>query len=325
MSNKDKLKIANVQFEMAENDKAANLAKMNYFIDEARKQEVDVIAFPEMCTLGYHFLTQAPKEVILDIAEPVDGPIFEQMHQRAKETGMAILYGILESGDNGEEIAYNTYVVVGPEGLIHSYRKVHAFENTYIAQGDKLETFEMFGWTCGILICYDNNLPENTRVLALEGADIVFAPHQTGGFDIEKAGMGRIPLELWEKRYDNPQAMRQAIMGPKGYQWITKWLPCRSYDNNVFYVFSNGVGIDGPEVRVGCNMIIDPEGIILAETTEAEDDMVIAVLPKSARQGTLAGSHVMARRPSLYAKITEPIEEIDTRNVRNMVSGENIV
>ncbi|NRA40550.1 MAG: hypothetical protein HRU15_20565 [Planctomycetes bacterium] len=322
MTVKERLKVANVQFEMAENDKAVNLATMNKFIDLAHAQGADVVAFPEMCTLGYHFLTQSSKETILDIAEAVDGPIFEQMHARAKETGMAILYGILEKGD---DVAYNTHVVVSPEGLVHSYRKVHAFENTYIAQGDKLSCFDLFGWRCGILICYDNNLPENTRVLALEGAEIIFAPHQTGGFDIEKAGMGRIPLDLWKNRYENPQAMRQAITGPKGYQWLTKWLPCRSYDNNVFYVFSNGVGIDGPEVRVGCNMIIDPEGIILAETTEAEDDMCIAVLPKSARINTLAGSHVMARRPSLYAKITEPIEEIDTRDVRNMVSGENII
>ena len=322
MSVKESLKVANVQFEMAENDKAANLEKMYRFIDEAHKQDADLIVFPEMCTLGYHFLTQAPKETILDIAEPVEGELFQALHKKAQETGLVILYGMLELGD---DIAYNTYVVIGPEGLIHSYRKVHAFENTYIAQGDCLETFEVHGWTCGILICYDNNLPENTRVLALKGAEIVFAPHQTGGFDIEKAGMGRISLDLWNKRFENPQAMRQAIMGPKGYQWITKWLPCRSYDNNLFYVFSNGVGIDGPEVRVGCNMIIDPEGIILSETTEAADDMIVAVLPKAARNGTLAGSHVMARRPSLYESIVEPVEEIDTRAVRNMVSGENII
>ena len=143
MATKEKLKIVNVQFEMAENDKAANLAKMNHFIDEARKQEADVVAFPEMCTLGYHFLTQSSKETILDVAERVDGPIFEQMHALDKETGMAILYGILEKGD---DVAYNTHVVVSPEGLVHSYRKVHAFENTYIAQGDKLSCFDLFGW-----------------------------------------------------------------------------------------------------------------------------------------------------------------------------------
>lgn len=322
MECKQALKIANVQFEMVENDKQANLNKMFAFIEEAQKQDADVIAFPEMCTLGYHFLTQATKDTLLEIAEPVNGPLFQALHEKARETGLVILYGMLELGD---EVAYNTYVVLGPDGLIHSYRKVHAFENTYIAQGDVLETFELYGWTCGILICYDNNLPENTRVLALKGAEIVFAPHQTGGFDIERAGMGRIALELWDQRFANPQAMRQAILGPKGYQWITKWLPCRAYDNNLYYVFSNGVGIDGPEVRVGCNMIIDPEGIILSETTEANDDMIVAVLPKSGRVGTLSGSHVMARRPSLYDAITDPIEEIDTRQVRNMVSGETIV
>jgi predicted amidohydrolase len=118
--------------------------------------------------------------------------------------------------------------------------------------------------------------------------------------------------------------MRQAILGPKGYEWIRKWLPSRSYDNNVYTVFANGVGIDGPEVRVGCSMILDPEGIILSETTEAGDGMIMATACKEALKGTLAGSHVAARRPSLYGKIVEPIEEVDTREVRNRMSGETI-
>jgi len=111
-----------------------------------------------------------------------------------------------------------------------------------ILQGEKLETFELLGWTCGILTCYDNDLPENTRVLALKGAEIVFAPHQTGGFDIRRAGMGRIPLKPWRRRHVDPAAIRQAIMGPKGYEWIVKWLPSRSHDNNVYTVFANGGG-----------------------------------------------------------------------------------
>jgi predicted amidohydrolase len=317
------LKVAAVQFEMAQNDKRKNLATMARFIDDAKKQEVDVIAFPELCTAGYHHLTSSSKRRLLAIAESAeDGPTVRFFHKKARATGLTILFGMLERGDG--DAMFNTYVVVTPRGLLFKHRKVHAFENSAIRQGDRLDTFELHGWRCGILICYDNNIPENNRVLALKGAEIIFAPHQTGGFDIPRAGMGRIPLELWRRRHDDPVPMRQAILGPKGREWIVKWLPCRSYDNNIYTVFANGVGIDGPEIRTGNSMIIDPEGIILAETTEADNAMVVATLSKSARVGTLSGSHVMARRPKLYGKIVEPTKEVDTRTIRNLVSGEKI-
>jgi len=320
---KPQLTVAAVQFEMAENDKGKNLATMARFVALAKQRQADVVAFPELCTTGYHFLTTLGAKAIWKVGENVrTGPTVRFFHRLAKKHDITILFGVLEAAEGGA--MYNTYVVVTPAGPIFSHRKVHAFENSAIKQGDKLELFELHGWKCGILICYDNNLPENNRVLALKGAEIIFAPHQTGGFDIERAGMGRIPLKLWRERHENPVPLRQAILGPKGYAWLTKWLPSRSYDNNVYTVFANGVGIDGPEVRVGCSMILDPEGIILAETTAAEDDLVVATLAKSALQNTLALSHVLARRPRLYGKICEPAPEVDTRTIRNRISGEKI-
>jgi predicted amidohydrolase len=320
---KKQLQVAAVQFEMAQNNKARNLSTMKRFVMEARQRKVDVVLFPELCTTGYHFLTGLGRKALWKIAEDVrHGPTVRFVHQLAKHNRMTILFGMLEGAEDGA--MYNTCVVVTPDGPIFRHRKVHAFENSAIHQGDRLELFDLHGWRCGILICYDNNLPENNRVLALRGAEIIFAPHQTGGFDIQRAGMGRIPLKLWRERHENPVPMRQAILGPKGYEWITKWLPSRSYDNGVYTVFANGVGIDGPEVRVGCSMIIDPEGIIVAETTAAEDDMVVATLSKSALQNTLSRSHVAARRPSLYGEICRPIHESDTRTIRNRISGEKI-
>lgn len=320
---KDVLKIAAVQFEMAQNDKKKNLTVMGRFIESAAQEGADMIAFPELCTSGYHFLTQSSRATLLTIAERTDsGPTFRFMHACARRLGITILFGMLEKDDRGH--MFNTYVVIGPKGLLFQHRKVHAFENSAISQGDRLEVFRFKGWTMGCLICYDNNIPENNRVLALRGADLIFAPHQTGGFDIERCGMGRIPLALWTHRHRDPVPMRQAILGPKCREWLLKWLPSRSYDNNVYTIFTNGIGIDGPEVRPGCAMIIDPEGMVIAETTEAEEAMIMATVRKSARQGTLAGSHVLARRPSLYAKIAEPVQERSTREIRNTVSGETI-
>jgi len=216
-------------------------------------------------------------------------------------------------------------VVLTPEdGNVFQHRKVHAFENSAISQGDRLDVFELFGWTMGILICYDNNLPENTRILCLKGAEVIFAPHQTGGFDLGSAGMGRIDLDLWRRRTSDPRAVRLAFDGPKGREWIMKWLPSRAYDNNLYLVYTNGVGIDDNEVRPGGAMVIDPEGIVIEETRALGDDMVIADLCKSARVGTVASGNVASRRPSLYGKLAEPAEEKSTRDIRNSLTGHTI-
>ena len=116
------------------------------------------------------------------------------------------------------------------------------------------------------------------------------------------------------------------VLPSQGRQWLMKWLPSRAYDNNVFVVFSNGVGIDGPEVRPGCSMVLDPDGLVLAECTSlAAHEHAAATLRLSLLDHSLAASHVAARRPSLYAKVVESIEEVDTRTIRNRISGETIL
>ena len=318
------IRVAAAQFEMRQEDKAANLATIESLIARAAAAGADIISLPEMCLTGYNFLFDSGPRKLRCIAEDTaHGPSVRRVQAMARRYKIVVMFGMLEKAEDGG--LYNTYVVVTPrEGRIFQHRKVHAFENSAIRQGSELEIFRLFGWTMGVLICYDNNLPENPRVLCLKGAELIFAPHQTGAFDMSSRGMGRIPLHLWRNRHRDPAALQQQIEGPKGYQWITKWLPSRPYDNNLFYVFANGVGIDGPEVRVGCSMILDPEGIILAETKKAGDDLVVASLSKSARQRTVAGGHLKARRPSLYAKIVEPITERDTRSVRNELTGHKI-
>jgi predicted amidohydrolase len=317
------LKVAAVQFEMKQDDKAANLKTMERFVARAAEEGADIVSFPEMCLTGYNYLFECSARKLNAIAEDAArGRSVRNVHAMAKRHKIVVAFGLLERASDG---LFNTYVVVTPQdGAIFKHRKIHAFENSAISQGNQLEVFELFGWKMGVLICYDNNLPENPRVLCLKGAEVIFAPHQTGAFDMASRGMGRIPLELWRNRHRDPAALQQAIEGPKGYQWIAKWLPSRPYDNNLFYVFSNGVGIDGPEVRVGCSMILDPEGIVLAETKRAGDDLVVATLSKSACVRTIAGGHLKARRPSLYAKIVEPVAERDTRSVRNELTGHKI-
>src|SRR5690606_32505267 len=101
------------------------------------------------------------------------------------------------------------------------------------------------------------------------------------------------------------------FQGPKGRGWLMRWLPSRAHDNGMFLIFSNGVGVDDDEVRTGNAMILDPYGEILVESRKAGDDMVVADLNASELPMSSGRRWLQARRPELYAMLTEPqgIEE----------------
>ena len=82
-----------------------------------------------------------------------------------------------------------------------------------------------------------------------------------------------------------------------------KWLPSRAYDNAVYVIFSNPIGMDDDQLKNGCSMIIDPFGDILEECRKLDDDIVTATL--SLEKLTQAGGHryIQARRPDLYCDI----------------------
>jgi predicted amidohydrolase len=158
----------------------------------------------------------------------------------------------------------------------------------------------------GILICWDNNLVENVRATALLGADILLAPHQTGGTDSRSPhGMKPVPLALWEERETRKDEITAAFKGPSGREWLMRWLPARAHDNGVFLLFSNGVGADDDEVRTGNAMILDPYGRIVNETWAAEDAMVSAELDLSLLAMSTGRRWIHGRRPELYQILTQ--------------------
>src|SRR5262249_2254020 len=155
-----------------------------------------------------------------------------------------------------------------------------AFEHDAIRPGDEFTVFDTpHGCRVGVLICYDCNIGENVRITALQGAEILLAPHQTGGCASPDPNiMGLVDRALWDRRSEDPAAIEAEFRGPKGREWLMRWLPSRAHDNGLFLVYSNGVGVDDDEVRTGNAMVMDPYGRILAETWKADDAMVVADL-----------------------------------------------
>ena len=312
------IRVASVQFEHAPGDKRANLNKIRRFVEEAAREGVEMILFPECCITGYFFLRRLSREDLEALAEPVfNGPSSQELVSLASTYRMTIGAGLVEIAVDGT--LYNTYVVAMPDGKCRRHRKIHCFISEYMASGSEYTIFDTpHGCRVGVLICYDNNINENVRINALEGAEILLAPHQTGGCKTASPyAMGVVDRKLWDNRHNNPDAIEEELRGEKGRGWLMRWLPARAHDNGLFLIFSNGVGVDDNEIRTGNAMILDPYGRIIAETWKAGDDMVIADLDASLQEKSTGRRWIRTRRPELYKPLTLPTgKEQDTRTVR---------
>lgn len=312
------IRVATVQFQHAPNDKSYNLRRVRDFVTEAARSGVELIAFPEMCLTGYWHVRNLDREEVDALAEPVpEGPSTQALLSLSREHGMTIGAGLIERAADGS--LYNSYVVAMPDGRWARHRKLHVFVSPFLASGDAYTVFDTpHGCRVGVLICYDNNIIENARATALLGAEILLAPHQTGGCNsLSPRGMKPIDPALWARRREDPAAIQAALRGPNGRAWLMRWLPSRAHDNGMFLLFSNGVGPDDDEIRTGNAMVLDPYGDVLIETSLPGDDMVVADLDASILASSSGQRWLRARRPELYEQLVRRTGiEQDTRRVR---------
>lgn len=295
------LKISTVQFENRSGDKKYNLSRIDHFASVAAAEGSSAVAFHECSVTGYTFARHLSKEQLFDLCEPVpDGPSVSELVRIAAKNKIAVLAGLFEK-EEGK--IYKTYVCVDSNGLKAKYRKLHPFINPNITPGNSYCVFELEGWKCGILICYDNNIIENVRATVLLGAQVIFMPHVTMCTPSTRPGAGFVDPELWKRREEDPTSLRIEFDGMKGRDWLMKWLPSRAYDNAVYVVFSNPIGMDDDQLKNGCSMIIDPFGDIVSECRKLDDDISTALITPG--KLTLAGGYryIKARRPDLYRDI----------------------
>lgn len=297
-----KLKIATAQFENKNQDKIYNLSVIEKLSADAAKAGANVINFHECSITGYTFARKLSKQAMLDLAEFIpDGPSIKALTSIAGKHNITILAGLFEKDAKGN--LYKAHVCVDHTGLVAKHRKLHPFINSNILPGTSYTVFDLHGWKCGILICYDNNVIENVRATALLGAQVIFMPHVTMCTPSTRPGAGFVDPKLWLDKEVNAIQLRQEFDGPKGREWLMKWLPARAYDNAVYAVFSNPIGMDDDQLKNGCSMIIDPYGDIIAECRALGDAFTVAEL--DAEKLEKAGGHryMEARRPELYGEI----------------------
>ncbi|RPA70351.1 nitrilase [Cyclobacteriaceae bacterium YHN15] len=296
------IKVSTAQFENKSGDKHYNLSLIEKLAAKAAAEGSQVIAFHECSITGYTFARKLSGEQLLAISEIIpEGESINRLIKISRKYNIVILAGLFEKDESDQ--LFKAYVCVGKEGLIAKYRKLHPFINPNILPGNEYCVFELFGWKCGILICYDNNIIENVRATKLLGADIIFMPHVTMCTPSSRPGAGFVDPVLWENRHQDPTSLRLEFDGMKGRDWLMKWLPARAYDNAIYAIFSNPIGMDDDQLKNGCSMIIDPFGDILVECRNFEDDFVTTTLYPTKLSEAGGSRYIKARRPELYKDI----------------------
>jgi predicted amidohydrolase len=298
----DKIRISTAQFENKSGDKTYNIDVIEKLSQKAAAEGSNVIAFHECSITGYTFARHLSKKQMLDLAEFIpEGESIERLMHIAKDNDIVLLAGLFEK--DGNDNLFKAYVCVDKNGLVAKFRKLHPFINPHLTAGDSYCVFNLLGWKCGILICYDNNIVENVRATKLLGADIIFMPHVTMCTPSTRPGAGFVDPKLWENRESDPTSLRLEFDGMKGRSWLMKWLPARAYDNAIYAIFSNPIGMDDDQLKNGCSMIIDPFGDVVAECRSFDNSFVTATITSEKLIQAGGTRYIQARRPELYREI----------------------
>ena len=177
--------IACVSFNTTWGDKDANLKKIKRFTEQAADKGNDIVLFPELALTGYNCsedLAEGSCSMHRELAETIPGPSTEEVARLAKEKGIYVVFGMPERNPENPEIRHISAAVIGPEGILGSYRKIHLMsapltETKCFTPGDSLPVFKTKLGTIGVQICYDFwTFPMLSRVLMLKGARIILNP-----------------------------------------------------------------------------------------------------------------------------------------------------
>lgn len=285
-SSNKQVRVACIQMGCEIDNKKKNVDKAIRMIDEAAVNGASIICLPEVFNTEYVCFTKRDPKYF-EYAETLPGPTSEKISERAEEHGIYIIAPIFEKAAPG--LYYNTAPLIGPTGkIIGKYRKTHipaplgewsGLEKLYFRPGEEFKVFDTEFGKIGIIICYDGSFPETWRILALEGAEMIFRPSCISYATSPTAS--RLSSEIW--------TMNHII---------------KAYENAVFVLGINRVGKEEQREHFGNTMIVNPYGEILDNSGEKEEKIVSATIDLN--QVGRDGVPFRDYRPELYHRITKP-------------------
>lgn len=240
-----------------------------------------LVVAPETVTTG--FAPGVGAADLWDLVGPIPGPLTEAAQAFAADLGVLLVWPTYEAGtDRG--VVYNAAAVIGPDGeVLGTYRKTHLFpsERQWATAGDDVLVVPTPLARLGSIICFDGDFPELMRIEAGMGAQVVVRPSA-----FLRAA------DIWEL--------------------TTR---ARAYDNHVYVVAPNAVGVDpGGFVYFGNSLIVGPTGEVLARGTSQPgwvsatiglDPMATISPGSSVRQGF---DHLAERNLALYRRHRDVLE-----------------
>jgi len=246
LSRAGQLKIACIQMEPRIGDIEGNRASGLALIEAAAQQGAALMVLPELCNSGYVF---ADREEAAGLAEQIpDGPTCQQWLAIAARRGVYIVAGIAERDG---ACLYNAAVVIGPQGYIGKYRKLHLWnhEKLFFTPGDLgVPVFDTPIGRLGVAVCYDGWFPEVYRLAALQGAELICVPTNW------------VPMS---GQLDGHEPMA-----------ITLTMAA-AHSNAMFIACADRVGIERGQAFIGKSLIVDCSGWPVAGPASEDSEAVI--------------------------------------------------
>lgn len=287
--------VAGVQTNVEFANCQVNLNRMLEWLRDDQLAAADLVVFPECMLSGYCFESL---EEAIPHSQSIPGKATHEIHEHCRATGQHVAFGMLETGE--EDNIYNTCVLIGPQGIIAKYRKIHlpglGVDRFTTSGGQPFQVHEANEMRVGIHICYDGIFPESSRVMAMDGADLLILPTN------------------W----------------PPGADTFAKYIPnARALENNVYFLAVNRVGTERGFRFIGQSRLCDTNGNVISEGPATPSISPAINSPSGSRDheaviiGTIdlerarnkclvrvPGQHVIDRwadrHPEHYTRILEP-------------------
>ena len=270
-----------VQIAVTPNDVQANIEKGIAWLERAvTEYEAELVLFPETVTTS--FVTGLATEELWDLVDDVPGRITHEVQAAAKSLGVHVVWPSYRRGPE-RGVIYNSSILIGPDGeVIGIYDKTHPFPlerhdcGGWVTVGNQADVFETALGSIGMIICYDGDFPELSRLLAVKGAEIILRP--------------------------------SALLRSYDIWYITNC--ARAYDNHVYVIATNSVGPDaGGSYYFGHSMIVNPIAWRLAQARGGEEIIAARLNPDPLRYVTWGSKspqifdHLEDRNLELYEEI----------------------
>lgn len=246
----------------------------------------ELVVLPESASTG--FTPACPPEQLWDLMSEIPGPVTEPLQEVARRLGVHVVWGTYERGPE-RGVVYNASVLIGPGGdVLGVYRKTHPFGSEmasrggWVTPGDQVCVVDTDLGRIGMIICFDGDYPELSRIQAVQGAEIIVRPSAL----LRSA-------DIWEL--------------------TTR---ARAYDNHVYFVAANATGIDpGGVLYFGNSMIVTPTAEVVARAASHESWVSAVLDPDRAMASLTPGSsvpqvfdHLAERNLDLIRRYREELE-----------------